>query len=183
MGSRLKPGAFLIMEVIMASDIIREGFLEGKLILFEKAVKYETVREHSVVVPLLTMDSPMSVRTFLEPLFEESPVEALYAIALNNSNEFLGFIKLSQGTVDRASVYPRELLSFLLIESNATAVILAHNHPGGSARPSKEDITFTNRVSQLLDGLEVRLLDHLIYAPARLGQQGVWVSLRGEGHI
>lgn len=167
----------------MDTDVIEKGFLHGKLILFEKAVKYETVREHEVEVPLVTLDSPMSVKVLLEPLFEDSPVEALYAIALNASNEFLGFIKLSQGTVDRASVYSRELMSFLLIESNATAVILAHNHPGGAARPSKEDITLTKRVEKLLEGLEVKLLDHLIYSPRRLGQQGLWVSLRGDGHI
>jgi len=167
----------------MDKDIIEEGFLEGKLILFEKAVRYETVREHEVDIPLLTLDSPMSVKILLEPLFEDSPIEALFAIALNSSNEFLGFIKLSQGTVDRASVYPRELMSFLLIESNATAVILAHNHPGGTARPSKEDITLTKRIEKLLEGLEVRLLDHLIYAPSRLGEEGRWVSLSSMGTI
>ena len=167
----------------MEKDIIEEGFLEGKLILFEKAVKYETVREHTAKIPLVMLYSSMSVKILLEPLFEDSPIEALYAIALNASNEFLGFIKMSQGTVDRASVYPRELMSFLLIESNATAVILAHNHPGGAAKPSREDITLTNRIEKLLEGLEVRLLDHLIYAPARLGQEGCWISLREEGHI
>jgi len=119
----------------------------------------------------------------LEPLFEASPIETLYALALNASNEFLGFIRLSQGTVNRASVYPRELISFLLVESNATAVILAHNHPGGAARPSKEDIALTRKIDSLLDGLEVDLLDHLIYAPERLGQGGTWVSLRVAGHL
>ncbi|MCK5065277.1 MAG: JAB domain-containing protein [Candidatus Fermentibacteraceae bacterium] len=167
----------------MPSDIISEGFLEGKLILFEKAVKYETVREHVTNVPLMNLNSPQSVKVFLEPLFEESPIEALYAVALNSSNEFLGFIRMSQGTVSRAAVYPRELISFLLIESNATAVILAHNHPGGCARPSQEDISLTKRIMKLLEGLEVRLLDHLIYAPGRLGQEGSWVSLKIEGHL
>lgn len=167
----------------MASDIIEEGFLEGKLVLFEKTVKYETVREHVTEVPLVTLDSSMNVKMLLEPLFEESPIEALFAVALNSSNEFLGFVRVSQGTVDRASVYPRELMSFLLIESNATAVILAHNHPGGAARPSQEDITLTRRVEKMLESLEVRLLDHLIYAPSRLGQEGHWVSLREDGHI
>ena len=167
----------------MPSDIISEGFLEGKLILFEKAVKYETVREHARNVPLMNLDSPQSVKVFLEPLFEESPIEALYAIALNSNNEFLGFIRISQGTVSRAAVYPRELISFLLIESNATAVILAHNHPGGASRASQEDITLTRRIKKLLEGLEVRLLDHLIYAPGRLGQEGSWVSMQAEGQI
>ncbi|MCK5117427.1 MAG: JAB domain-containing protein [Candidatus Aegiribacteria sp.] len=167
----------------MDSDMISEGFLEGKLVLCEKTVTYTTTRKHSVEVPLLVLDSPISVKAFLEPLFEESPIEALWAVALNSNNEFLGFIRISQGTVSRAAVYPRELISFLLIESNATAAILAHNHPGGSARPSQEDISLTKRIEKLLEGLEVRLLDHLIYAPGRLGQEGAWVSLKAEGHI
>ena len=131
----------------------------------------------------MTLDSPQSVKVFLEPLFEESPIEALYAIALNSNNEFLGFIRISQGTVSRAAVYPRELISFLLIEPNATAVILAHNHPVGASRASQEDITLTRRIKKLLEGLEVRLLDHLIYAPSRLGQEGLWVSMQAEGQI
>ena len=167
----------------MPSNTISNGFLEGKLILFEKAVRYETVREHVTNVPLMTLDSPETVKVFLEPLFEESPIEALYAVALNSNNEFLGFIRISQGTVDRAAVYPRELMSFLLLDANATAIILAHNHPGGSARPSQEDISLTKKIEKLLKGLEVRVLDHLIYASSRLGQDGSWTSLSAEGHI
>ncbi|MFO7882676.1 MAG: tyrosine-type recombinase/integrase, partial [Kosmotogaceae bacterium] len=52
--------------------------------------------------------------------------DSLLAIALDSANEFLGFVKLAQGTVNRAAVYPRALVSFLLVETNATAVVLAH---------------------------------------------------------
>lgn len=167
----------------MGENTLSLNLEKEMVVITEKAVTYKTVRRHKVDIPINILDSPERAKHFLEPLFEKSPIEALYAIALNSSNEFLGFIKISQGTVSRAAVYPRELISFLLVESNATAIILAHNHPGGSARPSSEDITLTKRITKLLEGLEVRLLDHLIYAPGRLGQDGSWVSLSAEGHI
>jgi DNA repair protein RadC len=154
-----------------------------RYIVTEKEVTYRTARRHHTTSEVHVIDSPERVRDFMAGLFEQSPVEVLYALALSSANEFLGFLKLSQGTVDRAAVYPRSLLSFLLIETNATGIILAHNHPGGTAKASNEDIALTRRIETLLKDLEVRLLDHIIYAPGSLGRDSQWVSLRQEGLI
>jgi len=105
----------------------------------------------------------------------------LYAIALNSQGESLGFITVSTGTVGRAAVYPRNLLSFLLVEVSATQVILAHNHPSGTARASYEDKKVTKEIKELLSKLEVTLLDHLIYAPSFSGNKGTWVSFSADG--
>jgi len=165
----------------MDSDLLDEAIHRDKYILTEKELTFRTVREHQVQVPVYILDGPGSVKDFMGELFDKCPVETLYALALSSSNQFLGFLKLSQGTVDRAAVYPRGLLSFLLVETNATGVILTHNHPGGSAKASREDITLTRRLECLLRELDVRLLDHLIYAPGTLGKEPSWVSLREEG--
>lgn len=154
-----------------------------KYVLAEKEVCYRTARKHYTSERVFILESPADVRNFMAELFEELPVECLYALALDASNELLGFLKISQGTVDRAAVYPRALLTFLLVETNATAVILAHNHPGGKAKPSPEDIAITRRIRDLLKDLEVRLLDHLIYAPGNLGRDSKWLSLAQEGII
>jgi len=149
----------------------------------EKAVCYRKVRNHAVSFPLETVDSPSKVKLLLGHLFESKPVEGMYAIALNSSGDFLGMVKMAEGTVDRAAVYPRELLSFLLLETNATAVILAHSHPGGKADPSTEDLALTARLKELLQPLGVRVLDHLIYACSRPGRAGEWISLRERGDL
>lgn len=169
----------------MGENTLSLNLAKEKVIISEKEITYKTVRRYKVDIPVHILDSPERAKHFLEPLFEKSPIENLYAIALNSNNEFLGFIRISQGTVSRAAVYPRELISFLLIESNATAVILAHNHTSHSThpRPSQEDLLLTKRIMKILEGLEIRLLDHLIYAPGRLGQDGSWVSMSAEGHI
>lgn len=151
-----------------------------KCIVLEKGVTYRTIKRHRTDLQIHVIDSFDAVKEFLAELFEQSPIEVLYAIALNSSNQFLGFIKLSQGTVDRASVHPRELMSFLLIETNATALILAHNHPGGKAEASREDIELSRRIQQQLQILGVRLLDHVIYSPSRLGMPGEWLSMKQE---
>ena len=149
----------------------------------EKAITYETVKRHVVPMHPGKLDCPKQVMLLLEPIFERSPIERLYAVAINSSNDFLGLIKLAQGTVGRASIYPRELVSFLLVETNATAVILSHNHPGGRSKPSDEDLRFTRRLTELLDALEVTLLDHLIYTPEILDRESRWVSMKESGLI
>ena len=65
------------------------------------------------------------------------------------------------GTIDSASVYPREIVKAAL-NSNAAAVILAHNHPSGNPEPSQADIALTKRVQTALQTIDVRLLDHLV---------------------
>lgn len=154
-----------------------------RLIVAEKTVCYRKVRSHSIPLPIQAIDSAGKVKLLLGHLFESKPVEGLYAVALNSSGDFLGIVKLAEGTVDRAAVYPRELLSFLLLETNATAVILAHSHPGGRAEPSPEDLALTSRLKDLLQPLGVKLLDHFIYACGRPGRDGEWISLRERGSL
>lgn len=154
-----------------------------RLIVAEKAVFYRKIRRHSVALPIEQIDSAGKAKLLLERLFEAKPVEGLYAIALNSSGDFLGLVKIAEGTVDRAAVYPRELLGFLLLETNATGVLLAHSHPGGKAEPSVEDLALTTRLKDIFQPLGVRLMDHFIYACGRPGMPGQWVSLREGGHL
>ena len=69
------------------------------------------------------------------------------------------------GTIDSASVYPREVVKEAL-RLNAAAVILSHNHPSGSPEPSQADKALTQRLKEALGLMEVRTLDHIIVAGA-----------------
>lgn len=167
----------------MTLEMIHAFQRNRKLVLAEKVITYRTVRRLSLEASPHTIDCQERAMEFLSDLFEYRPTEALYAIALNSCNDFIGMILLSNGTVDRATVYPRELVTFLLHETNATGVIIAHNHPGGREEASPQDISLTKHLQEILKPLEIRLLDHLIYSSARPGERPVWTSLRTKGLI
>ncbi len=82
-------------------------------------------------------------------------------ILLDSQHGVLGFEKLFYGTIDSASVYPREVIKTVL-SANAAAVIIAHNHPSGNPEPSQADITLTKRLQEALNTIDARLLDHLV---------------------
>jgi DNA repair protein RadC len=71
------------------------------------------------------------------------------------------FEELFRGTIDGASVHPREVVRRALAH-NAAAVILSHNHPSGVAEPSRADIQLTRRLSEALALIDVRVLDHIV---------------------
>lgn len=120
------------------------------------------------------IDSPESVRKYLEASMGTLRKEKLMALLLDSSNRLISECALEFGTVDRASVHPRNLLE-KIISTGATAVILVHNHPGGARKASREDIDLTRRLSELGRSLGFRVLDHMIVA------DGETLSLREEG--
>ena len=80
---------------------------------------------------------------------------------MNTQNSLLKSESLFHGTIDSASVYPREVVKKAL-EYNASAVIFAHNHPSGIAEPSSADLAITKRLVAALELINVRTLDHMI---------------------
>ncbi|MGB5209269.1 MAG: JAB domain-containing protein, partial [Gammaproteobacteria bacterium] len=79
----------------------------------------------------------------------------------DNRNRLIGLEELFRGTIDGASVYPREVVRQALAH-NAAAVILAHNHPSGVAEPSQADEAITRRLKNALALVDIRVLDHLV---------------------
>lgn len=80
---------------------------------------------------------------------------------LDNRHRLICAEEMFYGTIDGASVYPREVLKRTLMH-NAAAVILAHNHPSGVLKPSASDRYITHRLKDALALVDVRLLDHFI---------------------
>ncbi len=81
---------------------------------------------------------------------------------LDNRHRLIAFDELFRGTIDGASVHPREVLRQAQWLHNAAAVILAHNHPSGVAEPSQADELITHRLRDALALVDIRVLDHLI---------------------
>ena len=82
---------------------------------------------------------------------------------LDNQHRLIRYVEMFRGTIDNASVYPREVVKEAL-KLNAAAVILSHNHPSGHPEPSKADRTLTKRLIDALALVDVRTLDHIIVA-------------------
>ena len=103
---------------------------------------------------------------FLTAEFGGLEREVFACLFLDTRHRLLRFEKLFLGSVDRANVYPREIVKRALY-CNAAAVIFAHNHPSGIAEPSVADIELTERLVGILKELDVRVLDHLVVGAER----------------
>lgn len=97
----------------------------------------------------------------LAPYFIGRTVEMLYLLCLNGLGEPIDCVYISQGSANATSINIRKIVQ-VVIETNATAVVLCHNHPDGIARPSQQDIILTRNLSAVLEAMNVVLLDHLI---------------------
>jgi DNA repair protein RadC len=109
------------------------------------------------------LDSPQATRDFLVTRLRDTPHELFCCLHLDNRHRLIAFDELFRGTIDGASVYPREVVKQALAR-NAAAVILAHNHPSGVAEPSQADEMVTRRLREALQLVDIRVLDHLIVA-------------------
>ena len=109
------------------------------------------------------LEDPGSIEDFARMKLGASSRETLMTIYLNARSHIIGY-DLTPGTVDRASIYPRELVKQALL-CNATMVVLAHNHPSGICLPSPEDVRLTAGIRAALATFGIRLIDHLIVTP------------------
>jgi DNA repair protein RadC len=112
------------------------------------------------------LDSPDSARGFLLAQLRDRPYEVFCCLHLNTRHQLIAFEELFRGTIDGASVHPREVVKSALAR-NAAAVILAHNHPSGVAEPSQADELITQRLRDALALVDVRVLDHVIVGDGR----------------
>lgn len=112
-----------------------------------------------------TLGNPRESGDYLSARLRHLPYEVFACLYLDNRHRVLAFEELFRGTVDGASVHPREVVRACL-KHNAAAVILAHNHPSGVAEPSAADQAITRELSQALQMVGIRVLDHLVIGHA-----------------
>jgi DNA repair protein RadC len=131
-----------------------------------------------------TVDDPIVVRgpdTAYETLVPWFPMDTIgiqehsVVLFLNRAKEVKGIYKLSKGGINSTIVDVRIIFAIAL-KSLSGGIIIAHNHPSGTAKPSKEDIKLTKKLKAAGDLLDIELLDHIILTPSR-----GYVSLKTEG--
>ena len=106
-------------------------------------------------------DSPSTVREYLQLQLGARSHEVFAVLFLDSQNRLLAFEELFRGTLSQTSVYPREVV-LRALHHNAAAVVLAHNHPSGTAQPSRADEALTQSLKAALALVDVRVLDHFI---------------------
>ena len=108
-----------------------------------------------------SLGNPRDSGDYLRSRLRHLPYEVFGCLYLDNRHRVLAFEELFRGTVDGASVHPREVVRACL-QHNASAVIFAHNHPSGVAEPSAADRAITHDLRDALQLVGVRVLDHLV---------------------
>ena len=107
------------------------------------------------------LDSAERSVRYLSARLRDYPYEVFAVLFLDNRHRVLAYEELFRGTIDGASVHPREVVRHAL-QHNAAAVILSHNHPSGVAEPSQADQHITERLRSALQLIDVRVLDHIV---------------------
>ena len=113
------------------------------------------------------LSNPSATRDYLNLCLRAYPHEVFACLFLDNRHQVICFEELFSGTIDGASVYPREVVKRALLH-NAAALILAHNHPSGVAEPSQADRNITRRLSEALSLADIRVLDHIVVGDGQL---------------
>ncbi|QDJ13830.1 hypothetical protein CEP45_08325 [Mergibacter septicus] len=106
-------------------------------------------------------DNPQITKLYLQTELARREREMFMVLFLDNQHFLIKKETLFLGTINSATVHPREIIKSALF-CNAAAIILAHNHPSGKTQPSSEDIYITQKINQACELIEVRLLDHII---------------------
>lgn len=191
----LRTGVRGMSAVDMARDLLQrfaglnglltaseEVFCEARGLGQAKYVQLQAVMElaRRHLAEELTRDtvftSPQAVKQFLLAQLSGRHQEVFMVLFLDNRHRLIVAEELFHGTIDGASVYPREVVRRAL-HHNAAATILAHNHPSGVADPSRDDLEITKQLKQALALIDVRVLDHIVVG------RGYTVSLAEQGAL
>lgn len=139
----------------------RRGIGPARYALFQAALEISRRVLQESLRDTPTLATPEDTRNFLISQLRDRPYEVFCCIFLDNRHRMLGFEEIFRGTIDGANVYSREIVRQALLH-NAASLLVAHNHPSGSAKPSPADERVTRRLRDSLELIDVRLLDHFV---------------------
>ena len=153
------------------SNTILKGFIaepDGCFKATDKLTKEEIIEAGRTLViedflkrQLNVMQSPTMVKNYLSARIEGMEQEVFLVMFLDNRHQLIVDEIMFYGTINAASVYPREVAKRAL-QHNAAAVVLSHNHPSGNLEPSNADRNITKRLKDALNLIDVNVIDHII---------------------
>lgn len=119
------------------------------------------VREKTIRIPHARIETPVHAFEIFHRIIGDRPVEYLMAALTDGRGSITSLVTLGQGGMHGTGVTSRDVLRAVLV-GQASAFILAHNHPSGDPSPSREDVEFTCKIAEASRIVQVPLLDHLI---------------------
>ncbi len=114
----------------------------------------------------ITLDNISAMKSHCVSLYNDPGNEQFFVLSLDSRLRLIRTDAAARGTPDQVSVFPRTVVS-LLIRSGATGCVLSHNHPAGTPTPSREDLSLTESLRELMEPLGIRLYDHILVADGR----------------
>lgn len=138
-----------------------KGLGEAKYVLIQAVLELAKRFYFESLARSNVFDRAEDTRVFLLSQLRDEPNEVFAVLSLDNQYRMIGFRKLFFGTINAANVYPRVIVKHLL-DVNAAAVILTHNHPSGIAEPSDSDKQITHRITDALSLVDIKVLDHFV---------------------
>lgn len=125
--------------------------------------KLFTLKKNETSFPALKISTSKDAADFIRQFYHDDIgiYESFYVLLLNRNNVTIGYAKISQGGIAGTIVDPKIVMKYI-VDSMASGVILAHNHPSGNKEPSDTDIKVTRRISELCTILDSKVLDHVI---------------------
>jgi len=138
-----------------------KGIGEAKAIKIAAAMELGRRRRETDQKKLDKINTSRSVFEIMSPLLGHLSHEEFWVLYLNNSNKILAKTQMSKGGMTSTIVDVRIVMKQAL-EYSATAIVLVHNHPSGSLRPSKSDTQLTEKFKLAAESLDIKVLDHII---------------------
>lgn len=137
--------------------------------------RYRLRRLHGWSLPVGPVQTPQEAARIFVTLWHEEVVEVGGLLCLSTRHHLLAYHELSRGTVDSTIVHPRDIFKAALL-SNASVVVLGHNHPSGDVTPSPDDRAITARIAAAGTLMGIELADHVIVAA-----EGQYMSFKAAG--
>lgn len=164
-----------ILSRFSIADLVKiKGIGKAKAITIQAALELGRRRKSAEIVKNQSITSSQDVYNEMVAYLLDKSVEEFWVLLLNRANKILKKVQISRGGVSGTVVDPKVVFKAAL-EQLASAMILVHNHPSGTLKPSNEDITITRKLKEAGKLLDIPVLDHLIFT------DNGYVSFRDEG--
>jgi len=138
-------------------------------------VSIKMVKEKKLEYGDIQISSPKDCANIFKKFIGDYDREALVVLTLDTKNKITSLTVASLGSLNYSIVHPREVFKTAIL-SNASSIIISHNHPSGETTPSKEDIKITKRLRECGDILGIELIDHII-----IGDNNKYLSFKEKG--
>ncbi|MGV6815856.1 MAG: RadC family protein [Thiotrichales bacterium] len=150
------------------------GMGQAKYVQLQAVIEMASRHLQESLVRENAFTNPGDARRYVQQRLREYPHEVFACLFLDTRHRLITYEELFTGTIDGASVHPREVVR-QAIKHNAAAVIFAHNHPSGIAEPSSADRQITERLKTALSYVDVRVLDHIVVGdePVSMAERGM----------